>query len=436
MILLTTTDFFLLRASESSVAVLGKLSASLERSWMSELLPSDDLLALHPLCQWLVSPPGVHLSTDQEAELAIDTASWSKLTQAAEGTPYPEKEIRLRRSDGSLVGVNLRMHLGSGAGLDFKSVLLCSCCLDLNEVLIRLILPLTRHPKTFSKAYIVVTCIVSESSPPSTAPYSTATSALSPRLKSAAEAAQSSSRPISGQAAFAHHNDPHGPSPVALAARQYLRPIPSLPSISTLTNEVDLAQRARATLSAGGGPAPTFLNPFASAAAVAPMQLPPASSSQTFRFQQPRPPTSDGNSRRPHGIVLPPPTMIGFGGNSASRLASPGIYGQHQRPMSTDSAHYAGGGGLTKDGLPAFASFAARGSIASIESMFSNAPSDALWSPSVMDEPPRRRGSALRLGTGDSSNSTMDGIISQPLDAPAFPFPERDMLHLRPGSRQ
>jgi hypothetical protein len=122
MILLTTTDFFLLRASESSVAVLGKPSATLERSWMSDLLPSDDLLALYPLCQWLVSPPGVHLSTDQEAEHAIDTAAWSKLTQAAEGTPYPEKEIRLRRGDGTFVGVNLRMHLGSGAGLDFKSV--------------------------------------------------------------------------------------------------------------------------------------------------------------------------------------------------------------------------------------------------------------------------------------------------------------------------
>jgi hypothetical protein len=240
---------------------------------------------------------------------------------------------------------------------------------------------------------------------------------------------------MSGPTQSAYHLDPHGPSPVALAARQFMRPMPSLPSISTLTNEVDLAQRARATLSAGGGPAPTFLNPFASssaATAAAPMHVQSTNTSQTFRFQQPRPPTSDGIGRRPHGIVLPPPTMVGFGG---SRLASPGIYGQHQRPMSTESGHHAGGS-LAKDGLPAFGSFAARGSIASIESTFSAAPSEALWSPSVMDEPPpRRRGSALRLGTGDSSNSTMDGIVTQPLEPPAFPFPA-ETLHLRPGSRQ
>lgn len=290
-----------------------------------------------------------------------------------------------------------------------------------------------RRPETFSKAYIVVTCVVSEPSPPSTATFPTVASAEAPRPRSSNGAAGNNNRPMS---ASAYPLDPHGPSPVALAARQFMRPVPSLPSISTLTNEVDLAQRARATLSAGGGgPAPTFLNPFSATATTAgPMQGPLAGSSQTFRFQQPRPPTSDGSGgRRPHGIVLPPPTMVGFGGSSASRLASPGIYGQHQRPMSTDSGHYAGGG-LSKDGLPAFASFAARGSIASIESTFSAAPSDALWSPSVLDEPPpRRRGSALRLGTGDSSNSTMDGIVAQPLEPPAFPFPG---LSLRPGSRQ
>lgn len=120
MILLTTTDFFLLRASDSSVEVLGKPSTALQRSWMSDLLPSEDLLALFPLCQWLVSPPGVHLSTDPGTEAAIEGATWPELTLPAEGTPYPEKEVRMHKADGSLVAVNLRMHLGRGAGLDFR----------------------------------------------------------------------------------------------------------------------------------------------------------------------------------------------------------------------------------------------------------------------------------------------------------------------------
>lgn len=304
-----------------------------------------------------------------------------------------------------------------------------------------------RNPETFSRAYIVISCLVTHVTPPSSTSFPAP--APLPRPKSATSLAPDagpSYRPHAAVADSQRHRasiSVFDPPPLP---RHHLRQMPSLPSISTLTHEVDRAQQSRMSSlgSSGGGSGgpPTFRNPFEASPSPtlrAPPPPPPSehrSQSQTFRFQ-PRPQT--GESHRPRGIVLPPPTMVGFGAHG--RLASPGIYGSHHRPMSTDSQYSSmslsgGGGGRSgsKDFLPGFASFAARGSVASIESSFSATPSDALWSPAPLDEPFRRRGSALRTGTGDSSS--MDGVVSQPLEPPSFPFPH-DSHHLHAsGSRQ
>lgn len=428
MTLITTTDFFLLRASESSAEVLGKQSNLLQRSWISELLPQEDHLALHPLCQWLISPPGVHLSTDRETESVVDRSTWPELTQPADGSPFPEKNIRMIRADGSLIPVGLRMFLGRGSGLDFRCVRdqesnIACWVSDLCFLLVSL----PRHPETFSKAYIVVSCTVRDPSPVSTTPtFQSSTPILRPRSATDAERGD---RPLRNQSSFP--NDlrhsfavPSSSVPTRPSGRQH--DMPSLPSITSLTNEVDLAhQSRRGSLSGETSGAPTFLNPFAPSQTLLP---PTQSQSQTFRFQ-PRPQPAD-TSHRPRGIVLPPPTMVGYGSHSA-RLNSPSIYGHH-RPMSTESISSQPQG---KDlQLPGFSSFAARGSVTSIESGFSGAPSEALWSPSLVDEPWRRRGSALRMGTGDSTSGAMDGLGLEPLEPPSFPFPGPHS-HLSPDLR-
>lgn len=118
--LATTTEFLIIRSSESSVPLLGLSSSRLRESWLGSMLSAEDMLALDPVREWLTAPPGLVLTTSTETVALVEELSEQAVESPAAGTPYPDRDVTVKRSDGAWTDFNLRMHLGRGAGLDLR----------------------------------------------------------------------------------------------------------------------------------------------------------------------------------------------------------------------------------------------------------------------------------------------------------------------------
>ncbi|CED82032.1 Zn(2)-C6 fungal-type DNA-binding domain [Phaffia rhodozyma] len=133
--LIATTDLYILRCSASSLQLLGREASSMSHRWLSSLLVEDDLWATEQIRDPLTYPTGHRVRTSRSIEELIERLDDAMLESPVEGTSYPDRDVRLKRADGSWEGYNMRMHLGRAGGLDLG---------DLN---------------TYSNAYIVISLL-------------------------------------------------------------------------------------------------------------------------------------------------------------------------------------------------------------------------------------------------------------------------------------
>lgn len=122
--IITTTDLFILRCSSSSLPLLGRPSSSLNQTWLSSLFDDGDHWTIEQIKAWLTSPPGSPISTNRLTEKRINELEDAALESPTQGTPYPDRDVKLKRLDGTWSKFNLRMHLGRGGGLDLRFVTL------------------------------------------------------------------------------------------------------------------------------------------------------------------------------------------------------------------------------------------------------------------------------------------------------------------------